>query len=867
MDKELLEYFNGDDLAASVWLSKYAAEGETHPDQMHLRMAKEFARIEKKYIRQEDKVDTPVDKLSKYGSHRMNANEESIYNFFKDFKYIVPQGSIMATLGTAKITSLSNCVVVHSPKDSYNSIMWADTQLTALYRRRCGVGLDISNIRPVNAAVNNAAKNSTGSTSFMDRFSNTTREVASEGRRGALMLSIDVDHPDTPIFAKIKTNLTKVTGANISIRLNDEFIRAAENDEDYILRFPCNTKIASISKNCEYDKLYSQTCPTRGNTWYYKKVKAKDLWKKIIASAHLMAEPGLLFWDRILNYSPDGVYDQFKPICTNPCGEIPMSFDSCRLMITNLFSFVNNPFTDKAEFDFNKFYEVNYEAMRLMDDLIDLEIEHIDRILAKIDSDPETVEEKLIERTTWEKLRSIGKEGRRTGLGVTALGDTLAALGLKYDSDEGIAMTDKIFSMKMESELDCSIDLAILRGAFIGWDVNKEYGGLYPKLGKNGSNKFYIFLQDNFPHQYKRMIKYGRRNVSWSTCAPTGTTSLMTQTTSGIEPVFQPYYKRRKKINPNDKDTRVDFTDQSGDTWQEYFVIHTKFKDWIFKGLEQPTTNYFTEEALKQFFEKSPWYQSTANDIDWIKRVEIQGVIQNYISHSISSTINLPKNVSVEEVGKIYLEAHKKGLKGVTVYRDGSRDGVLVNEDTEKVAFEDTNAPKRPKIIPAKIIRFQNNLEKWVSFIGLVNDRPYEIFTGLAEVFDIPSNVEEGVIRKGKTKNGKKKYDFEFDSSDGSVVVENLSKAFRKEYWNYAKLISSLLRHGMPLPHLIKTIDEMSFDTDHINTWKNGVVRGLKKFIKNNVKSSRKCLDCGGENVIFENGCEKCLDCGSSKCG
>lgn len=867
MTEKLLNYFKGDELAASVWLGKYAQEGEETPDDMHKRMAKEFARVDLpyQYTKESAFYKRNHHLLSDYGQQRDDLTEESIYQLFKDFKYIVPQGSVMSQLGAKSIGSLSNCFVLGQPEDSYGGIMKMDEEQVQLMKRRGGVGIDISSLRPASAPTSNAAKSSTGAVSFAHRFSNTTREVAQNGRRGALMLSMDIKHPDSMNFITVKRDLTQVTGANISLKLWDEFMRAVENDEDYILRFPCDLQLGEgfASKDLEYNIL-KETFHSEHKV-YYKKIKAKEYWDEIIKSAHGVAEPGLMFWDTMVNYSPDGVYPQFKQITTNPCSEIAMQpYDACRLMVTNLFSFVKYPFTKKAYFDFNLFYKVNYEAMRIIDNLADLEIEHIQAILAKIDSDKEPDDVKRREKELWEKVLKTAKASRRTGLGFTALGDALAALGLKYDSDEALAVIESIMRTKMESESECSIDMAITRGPFEGWDESLEWNGV------NGSNDFYRFLAKEFPTTFSRMMEHGRRNVSWSTLAPTGTTSLMTQTTSGVEPLFMPFYKRRKKVNPNDSNVRVDFTDQNGDAWQEYFVLHPKFKDWVFRhsiesGVSSDElfkTQNYTKEQLQEMFEKSPWYGSTANDIDWIRRVEIQGIIQKYVSHSISSTINLPNDVKEEEVSRIYLEAWKKGLKGITVYRDGSRSGVLVSDKEETTTFNEHHAPKRPKKLEAKLVRFNNNKEKWIAFVGMMDGKPYEIFTGLLDDIKIPTKIEQGEIVKVR-EEGVKRYDFTF----GEEVIEGIDKIFNNDYWNYGKLVSGMLRHGMPLHFAVEMVNNLKFEEDHINTWKNGVARALKKFISDGEVKGAKCKDCGSSNVIFEEGCMSCKDCGSSKCG
>lgn len=863
MNPILLDYFNNDELAASAWLGKYAKENEITPDDMHERLASHFFNADKSYHKK-DLQNLSI--LSEYGKTRENLTKKSIYEMFKDFKYIVPQGSIMSQLGSDSIGSLSNCFVIGQPEDSYGGIFLKDQEQVQLMKRRGGVGIDISKLRPSGVTTTNAAKSSTGAVSFMHRYSNSTREVAQNGRRGALMISIDVDHPDVLEFIKIKRDLSQVTGANISVKLNDKFMEAVNNDEDYLLRWPCDSSIDFKDiEDFEYDKLYH----FNDSKLVTKKVKAKKLWDEIIKSAHNVAEPGLMFWDRMVNYSPDGVYPQFKQVTTNPCSEIAMQpYDACRLIAVNLFSFVINPFTEDAYFDFDKFYSVNYEAMRLSDDLVDLEMEHIERILEKIDSDPEPNEIKKTERELWKKIYTTASQSRRTGLGFTALGDALAALNIKYDSNKSVDTIKEIMKTKLTSEIDCTTDLAKVRGSFKGFDSSKEFSFTDDFENIKGNNDFYQFLVDLLPlEKIIDMIKYGRRNVSWSTVAPTGTVSLMTQTTSGIEPLFMAFYMRRKKVNANDKNQRVDFTDQNGDTWQEFPVLHERFKNWI--KIQDPNViiSELTSEDLNEYFIKSPWYNATANDIDWVKRVEIQSTIQKYISHSISSTINLPSDVKEEEVSTIYLESHKKGLKGITVYRDGSRSGVLVsNEKKEEITkFNEHHAPKRPKSLEARLVRFNNNKEKWIAFIGVLDNKPYEIFTGRVDEIAIPTRIENGFIVKNKTKESRS-YDFEYEGG----VEQNIDKTFHQDYWNYGRLISGVLRHGMPMHYVIGMIGTLKFDDDHINTWKAGVSRALKKFIPDGKVEGVKCQnpDCTGDrtNVIFEEGCMKCLDCGNDKC-
>jgi len=866
MGSELLEYFKGDELAANVWLSKYAIEGEKTPDDMHKRLAREFSRVDDNYQSLEEGTSNPIqwNSLSHYGRHRDHLTEDRIYELFKDFKYIIPQGSIMSQLGAPSIGSLSNCFVIGQPQDSYGGIFQKDEEMAQLMKRRGGVGIDLSTLRCEGTPTTNAAKSSTGPVSFMHRYSHTTREVAQEGRRGALMISLDVRHPDVLKFTKVKRDLSQVTGANISIKLNDEFMIAVENNEDYWLRFPCTEELwfASDARVIPYNELITQQQDE--TTVHFKRIEAKELWDEIIKSAHGVAEPGLMFWDRMVNYSPDGVYPQFRQVTTNPCSEIGMqAYDACRLIALNYFSFVKNPFTKDAYFDFAEFYKVNYEAMRLSDDLIDLEIEHIDRILDKIENDPESPEVKMVEYALWMKIRETAQASRRTGLGFTALADTLAALGLKYDSDEALEMIDRIMAKKMQSELDCSIDLAILRGTFEGWDNEVEYDLSVDTPGRfskgYGRNEFYRFLQSQFDEQAERMQKYGRRNVSWSTVAPTGTVSLMTQTTSGMEPLFMPFYMRRKKVNPNDVGigARVDFVDQNGDTWQEFPVIHPKFKQWMNKTWDYNEVMFdqLSKENLQSAFEQSPWYGSTANDIDWIKRVEIQAIIQKYITHSISSTINLPNDVKEEEVSEIYLESWRKGLKGITVYRDGSRSGVLVSSEAKDNVeiFQYHDAPKRPKELDAELYVTNAKGSKFTIIIGLMDGKPYEVFG-----YDYAP--EDGKPRKG-TLVKKKKGTYEFVNGDGP---HSISGEMSDEQAAITRLVSTSLRHGADIKFIVEQLGKCDGD---LFSFTKALARILKKYIPDGAKSTVKCNDCGSENVIFEEGCNKCLDCGSSKCG
>ena len=832
-----LDYFDGDELAASTWINKYAMKNkegailELTPEDMHIRMAKEFARKELEYI-DSFKSNNRKKQLSKYGQEREFLSEEKILNFFKKFKYIIPQGSVMSALGnTNVVASLSNCIVLPEIYDSYGGLFFTDQQMAQLFKRRCGVGVDISSLRPAGMLVSNSAGTTTGAVSFMERFSNTTREVAQNGRRGALMITMDIAHPDIESFISVKQDLSKVTGANISVRLSDEFMKAVMENKDYTLRFP----IDSLTPK------------------YSKVVKATDLWAKIINCAHNTAEPGLIFWDRQHSYSTSSVYPGFKNVSTNPCSEIAMQGgDSCRLIAINLFNFVENPYASNAQFNYKLFFEATYESQRLMDDLVDLELEHVERILAKINSDPEPDYVKEVEIKTWKLLYSAGKKGRRTGLGFTALADAIAALGLKFDSDTALRVVEKIMKTKCEAEFESSIDLAIERGKFEDFDSKIE-----------NTSEFIQMLEKELPEVYSRMMKYGRRNISLSTVAPTGTLSMLAQSSSGLEPVYLLSYKRRRKINPLDKNNHVDFVDSMGDSWQEFVVYHHKLKQWM------KTTG-------EKDINKSPYAGSTATEIDWAKRVEMQSIVQKYTTHSISSTINLPSDVPVETVGKIYFEAWQKGLKGITVYRDGSRSGVLISNDAKKEEKKneiiESIAPKRPKKIKAEIVRFMNHDQKWISFIGLIKGRPYEIFTGKSEdSFIIPTWVEKGwIIRAINKEDNTKRYDFQYLDKDGyRVTIEGLSRSFDKEYWNYAKLISGVLRHGMPIPQVVELIGNLNLYSDSINTWKKGIERSLKKFIPDGTQVEDKaCKSCGdADGLIYEEGCLKCKSCGYSKCG
>jgi len=827
--KAATEYFNGDELAATTWINKYALKTKTGeflektPDEMHQRMAREFARIENRYPKKQ------TSELSEYGQKRNTLTEEKIYNYFKKFKYVIPQGSIMFGLGNREvIASLSNCVVIPAPFDSYGGIFYTDQQLAQLFKRRCGVGTDLSKLRPKDATVSNAAGTTTGAVSFMHRFSFTTREVAQNGRRGALMLTMDIAHPDIEDFISIKQDLSKVTGANISVRLSDEFMEAVSKDAEYTLRWPIDSEKPKITK----------------------KINAKKLWDKIVKSAHNTAEPGLIFWDRQHHYSTSSLYPGFENVSTNPCSEIAMQGgDSCRLIAVNFYNFVENPFTKNAKFNFDKLYEVVYETQRLMDNLVDLELESVDRILDKIDQDPEPEHIKRVERETWELLKKNGKKGRRTGLGFTALADTIAALGLKFDSDEALQLVEEIMRVKLRAEFDSSVDMAIERGKFELFNPQIE-----------NKSEFVQMLQKEFPSLYERMIKHGRRNISISTVAPTGSLSMLAQTSSGIEPVFMLSYKRRRKVNTGDPHAKIDFIDEMGDAFEEFTVYHHKLKKWM-------------EISGKENIADSPYTGATAPEIDWKKRIKMQSLVQKYTTHSISSTINLPSDVSIQKVSDIYVEAWKEGLKGITVYRDGSRSGILISSE-EKKEKEPKNhifPSKRPKRIEADIIRFKNKMEDWIAVVGLIDGRPYEIFTGkMEDVFNLPNWVKKGWVIKNKDENGKSRYDFQFIDKQGyRITIEGLSRSFDKEYWNYAKLISGVLRHGMPMHEVVKLIEGLNLYDDFINTWKNGVARALKRYIKDGVTpQDKKCPQCGDpEGLVFEEGCLSCKSCGYSKCG
>ncbi|HRV53957.1 MAG: adenosylcobalamin-dependent ribonucleoside-diphosphate reductase [Flavobacteriaceae bacterium] len=828
--KASLDYFKGDDLAARVWVNKYAlkdSEGniyELTPDDMHWRIAKEIARIENKYP-------NPL-------------SEQEVFDLIKNFEYIVPQGSPMAGIGNPyQIASLSNCFVIGNAGDSYGGIMKVDQEQVQLMKRRGGVGHDLSHIRPKGSHVKNSALTSTGIVPFMERYSNSTREVAQDGRRGALMLSISINHPDAEDFIDAKMEQGKVTGANVSVRMDDAFMKAVKEGKDYTQKYPIHSNDPKFSKT----------------------IDASEVWKKIVHNAWQSAEPGILFWDTIARESvPDCYADLgYKTVSTNPCGEIPLCpYDSCRLLAINLFSYVENPFTPEAKFNFELFKKHVGYAQRIMDDIIDLELEKVDAILEKIDADPESDEIKSVERNLWLNIRNKAQEGRRTGIGITAEGDMLAALGIRYGSKKGNAFSVEVHKTLAIAAYRASVYAAKERGAFTIFDAERE---------KN--NPFILRLKEADEKLYYEMLEFGRRNIALLTIAPTGTTSLMTQTTSGIEPVFLPVYKRRRKVNPNDKNVRVDFVDEVGDSWEEYVVFHHRFKQWMEANNIDVAKNY-SQEELDAIVKQSPYYKATSNDVDWLSKVQMQGAVQKWVDHSISVTINLPNDVTEELVGELYLKAWEVGCKGVTVYRDGSRSGVLISNDEKKDDEVEmlTNFPtKRPQVLDADVVRFQNSKEKWIAFIGLIDGKPYEIFTGLADDEDgilIPRWVNDGVIIKNRNEDGSSRYDFQYKNKRGyKTTIEGLSYKFNPEFWNYAKLISSTLRHGMPIEKVVDLINSLQLDSESINTWKNGVARALKRFVEDGTQAKGRCSNCNSDKLVYQEGCLTCQDCGSSKCG
>ena len=833
-----LEYFKGDELAARVWVNKYAVKDsfgniyEKSPEDMHWRIANEVARVEAKYP---------------------NAlSSQELFDLLDHFKYIVPQGSPMTGIGNDyQIASLSNCFVIglDGSADSYGAIIRIDEEQVQLMKRRGGVGHDLSHIRPKGSPVKNSALTSTGLVPFMERYSNSTREVAQDGRRGALMLSVSIKHPDSESFIDAKMTEGKVTGANVSVKLDDEFMQAAVEGKPYTQQYPIDSPNPMVSKE----------------------IDASALWRKIVHNAWKSAEPGVLFWDTIIRESvPDCYADLgFRTVSTNPCGEIPLCpYDSCRLLAINLYSYVVNPFTPDAYFDFELFKKHVALAQRIMDDIIDLELEKIERILEKIDSDPESMEVKGSERHLWEKIYHKSGLGRRTGVGITAEGDMLAAMGLRYGTEEATEFSEKVHKTIALEAYRSSVNMAKERGAFEIYDAERE---------KN--NPFINRLKEADPELYEEMKKYGRRNIACLTIAPTGTTSLMTQTTSGIEPVFMPVYKRRRKVNPNDANVHVDFVDETGDAFEEYVVFHHKFLTWMKINGYAPDKRY-TQEEIDELVEKSPYYKATSNDVDWLMKVKMQGRIQKWVDHSISVTINLPNNVSEDLVNQLYVEAWRSGCKGCTVYRDGSRAGVLIStkkkdkkEEEEECRCKPPQVVEvRPKVLEADVVRFQNNKEKWVAFVGLLDGRPYEIFTGLQddeEGIVLPKSVTSGRIIKSYDEDGTKHYDFQFENKRGyKMTIEGLSEKFNKEYWNYAKLISGVLRWRMPIEQVIKLVGSLQLDSENINTWKNGVERALKKYVQDGTEAKGvKCPNCGHETLVYQEGCLICKTCGSSRCG
>jgi ribonucleoside-diphosphate reductase alpha chain len=836
VQKAATEYFKGDTLAANVWINKYALKNsanqlfELTPDDMHRRLAQEIARIETKYP-------NPL-------------SEEEIYHLLKDFKYIVPQGGPMAGIGNNfQISSLSNCFVIGNKgnSDSYGGIMKIDQEQVQLMKRRGGVGHDLSHIRPTGSPVKNSALTSTGIVPFMERYSNSTREVAQDGRRGALMLSISIKHPDAEMFIDAKLEQGKVTGANVSVKMDDEFMTAVKNNTPYIQQFPI----------------------VSDNPLVKKEIDAVGLWNKIIHNAWRSAEPGVLFWDTIKREAVPDCYSDlgFATVSTNPCGEIPLCpYDSCRLIAINLYSYVDAPFTQNATFNGRLFATHARHALRLMDDIIDLELEKIDRILEKINDDPEEEDIKQIEKNLWHNIREKCIQGRRTGIGITAEGDMLAALGLRYGSDEAINFSSEVHKTLALEACRSSVNLARDRGAFPVYSAHRE---------KN--NPFILRIREADEQLYQDMINYGRRNIAMLTIAPTGSVSICTRTSSGIEPVFMVSYRRRRKVNPNDIDVKVDFIDEVGDSWEEYNVFHPKFEEWlVINGYNPAEVKAYHEDELNRLIEKSPYNRATSNDIDWLSKVKMQGAIQKWVDHSISVTVNVPTDTTEDLVSRIYMTAWESGCKGMTIYRDGSRAGVLLKEEKKKepekeeeMAFRETSAPKRPPVLEGEVLHFQNDKDKWVAVIGILDNRPYEIFTGEAEGFFVPDWVKNGQIVKNKVDDINSRYDFVYTNKYGyKVTMEGLSYQFNKEFWNYAKLISGILRHGMPLPFVVHLVDNLQFESESINTWKNGVVRALKRYIPDGTKVSKeKCPNCGAnDSLVYKEGCVTCTACGDSKC-
>ena len=828
-----IKYFNGDQLAADVWMNKYALKDsdgnifELTPDDMHHRIASEIARIENRYP-------NPM-------------TEEEVFEVLKDFRYIVPQGSPMAGIGNDfQISSLSNCFVIgtNGQSDSYGAIMKIDQEQVQLMKRRGGVGHDLSHIRPAGSPVKNCALTSTGVVPFMERYSNSTKEVAQDGRRGALMMSISINHPDSESFIDSKMEQGRITNANVSVRISDDFMKAVKEGKPFVQKYPVDSE----------------------NPLYTKEIDAKRLWDKIIHNAWQSAEPGVLFWDTITRESiPDCYADLgFKTLSTNPCGEIPLcAYDSCRLLAMNLYSYVEHPFTDKARFNAELFAKHVAIAQRIMDDIIDLEIEKIDAILEKVYSDPESDEVKRCEVELWKNIRRKALQGRRTGIGITAEGDMLAALGKRYASDEAIEFSTSVQKLLAFEAYKSSVNLAKERGAFEVFDAKREE-----------NNPFINRLRAMDENFYQDMVKYGRRNIAMLTIAPTGTVSICTQTTSGIEPVFMVSYKRRRKVNPNDKNAKVSFTDAEGNSFEEYNVFHPKFMTWLeVNGYNVEEVKAYDDEKLQEIIAKSPYYKATANDIDWVSKVKMQGEMQKWVDHSISVTVNIPAETTEELVSQIYLTAWECGCKGMTIYRDGSRTGVLVsNKKEEKKNAEndiiETHSPIRPKTLECDVVRFQNNYEKWIAFVGKINNKPYEIFLGKQDDFYLPPFVETAWITKNKGEEGRSRYDLQFQDKQGyKVTIEGLSRSFSPEFWNYAKLISGILRHGMPISNVVTLIQNLSVDEDNINAWKNGIARALKRYIPDGTKVDKEVCPTCGDALVYEDGCKHCKNCGYSKCG
>ena len=836
-----LKYFNGDELAARVWVNKYALKDsygniyEKSPEDMHWRLANEVARIEKKYP-------NPL-------------SAEEVFELFDHFRYIVPAGSPMTGIGNNfQVASLSNCFVIglDGDADSYGAILRIDEEQVQLMKRRGGVGHDLSHLRPKGSPVNNSALTSTGLVPFMERYSNSTREVAQDGRRGALMLSVSIKHPDSEAFIDAKMTEGKITGANVSVKIDDDFMTCAIEDKDYIQQFPIDSNEPQISTP----------------------VKARKLWEKIVHNAWKSAEPGVLFWDTIKRESiPDCYADLgFETVSTNPCGEIPLCpYDSCRLLSINLYEYVVNPFTENAYFDYEKFRKHVQMAQRIMDDIVDMELEKIDLIMEKIKADPQSDEVKCTEYHLWEKIKHKSSLGRRTGVGITAEGDMIAAMGLRYGTQEATDFSVEVHKTLALAAYRASVEMAKERGAFDIYDASREK-----------DNPFINRLREADPQLYDDMVAHGRRNIACLTIAPTGTTSLMTQTTSGIEPVFMPVYKRRRKVNPNDSDIHIDFVDEVGDSFEEYIVYHRKFIEWMrVNGID--TDKRYSQEEIDGLIARSPYYKATANDVDWLMKVRMQGAIQKWVDHSISVTINLPNNVDEALVNRLYVEAWKSGCKGCTVYRDGSRSGVMISVDKKKKKEGEAAKPAapcrhpevtevRPRVLECDVVRFQNNKEKWVAFVGLLDGYPYEIFTGLQddeEGIVLPKTVTKGKIIKQTDENGKHRYDFQFENKRGyKTTVEGLSEKFNPEYWNYAKLISGVLRYRMPIEHVIKLVGSLQLKSESINTWKNGVERALKKYITDGTEvQGVTCPNCGQETLVYQEGCLICKNCGASRCG